>query len=197
MDLSACLSGIAHLWIFVCLQSPLRTRWLMDPRSSCWWLGLRTTWPVWPAGPSLRPTSSGPRTESLWRGPTSPRWLTHIHETQHIYKSCRKKKRDPHSGNLKSRLHALKESAPQIAICFSVTATMSLFVVCLYAFCRGHCAGEIQYVHLRPHITPGVLHQGNTVCSTRSVVDTVSTRLPQFLVNKMITSWQMGTIFTK
>lgn len=61
------------------LQSHLRTRWLMEPRSSCWWPGLRTTWPVWRVGPSLQHTSSGPRMEPLWRGPTSPRWLTHTH----------------------------------------------------------------------------------------------------------------------
>lgn len=145
MDLSACLSRIAHLWIFVCvclLQSPLRTRWLMDPRSSCWWLGLRTTWPVWPAGPSLRPTSSGPRMGSLWRGPTSPRWLTHIHETQHIYKSCKKKK--------KSRLS-----------CFKRICTTNCNLLLSNSHDESVCCLFICFL-------PWALRRGNTVCTPQA-----------------------------
>lgn len=75
---SCVYSCFSHLTLFVPSQSHPRTRWWMDPQSCCWWLGLHTTWPVWLGGPSLRLTSSGPRTEWPWMVPTIPRWVFHF-----------------------------------------------------------------------------------------------------------------------
>lgn len=83
---------MCHFKIWICispLQSHLRTQWSRDPLSSCWWLVLHTTWPVWLVGPSLRHTSSGPRMAFLRRGPTTPRWLIHTHAHMQIIAATR------------------------------------------------------------------------------------------------------------